>query len=34
MKLLSDEFQSIARSAHIPTPALDQLHQYMLECSR
>jgi 2-dehydropantoate 2-reductase len=33
MKLLSDEFQTIARSAHTPTPALDQLHQYMLNYS-
>ncbi|MBA4383827.1 MAG: hypothetical protein C0410_03760 [Anaerolinea sp.] len=31
MKLLSDDFQAFARTASIPTPALDQLHQYMLE---
>ncbi len=31
MKLLSENFQCIARTAKIPTPALDQLHQYMLE---
>ncbi|HCS38150.1 MAG TPA: hypothetical protein DIW44_01005 [Anaerolineaceae bacterium] len=34
MKLLSEDFQAIARSANIPTPALDQLHQYMLDCSQ
>jgi 2-dehydropantoate 2-reductase len=33
MKLLSKQFQAIARSTGIPTPALDRLHQYMLECS-
>ncbi|PKO03188.1 MAG: ketopantoate reductase family protein [Chloroflexi bacterium HGW-Chloroflexi-5] len=33
MKLLSEDFQAIARSASIPTPALDRLHQYMLDCS-
>ncbi|MRR29070.1 ketopantoate reductase family protein [bacterium] len=31
MKLLSQEFQTIARSAKVPTPALDQLHQYLLD---
>lgn len=30
IKLLSEEFQAIARTAKIPTPALDQLHQLML----
>ncbi len=30
MKLLSENFQSIAASANMPTPALDQLHQFML----
>jgi 2-dehydropantoate 2-reductase len=34
IKLLSEEFQTIARSAHIPTPALDQLHQYMLDAAQ
>lgn len=34
MKLLSDELQAIARSAMLRTPALDQLHQYMLDASR
>lgn len=34
MKLLSDNFQTIARSTHISTPALDRLHQYMLECEQ
>lgn len=31
MKLLSDELQIIARSAKIPTPALDRLQKYMLD---
>ncbi len=31
MKLLSQDFQTIARSAKVPTPALDQLHCYMLD---
>lgn len=31
MKLLSEDFQNIARSARINTPALAKLHQYMLE---
>jgi len=34
MKLLSDVFQTIARSTRVPTPALDHLHQYMLEAAK
>jgi len=34
MKLLSDEFQTIAKSTRVPTPALDQLHQYMLDAAK
>ncbi|PKN98994.1 MAG: hypothetical protein CVU42_08985 [Chloroflexi bacterium HGW-Chloroflexi-4] len=30
MKLLSERFQDIAKTSNIPTPALDQLHQYLL----
>lgn len=34
MKLLSDELQTIARSAKSLTPALDRLHRYMLDSSQ
>ncbi len=34
IRLLSDELQAIARSTRNPTPALDRLHQYMLDHPR